>query len=696
MNPEEVKSPARWVEPAELARDLRASIVADHDPAHLDPESPEDHARLARWARPYGWFEADVRASSEEPDPRPRIPDEEVAAWIGQEVSPHPHRWQETTAAVGELEKRYLKAQADRLESCGTVWWKKHVLRIFWKDRRGRERLRRQVGIHRCKHAWCPTCGRSRQAKLTAEIERLLVLTKDFGLHEGHARLVTLTVPNGPDVEELKRMAHVGFAKLQRTRWWNRNAFGWVRGSEVVTGEDGDWNLHIHLLAIFWSPRVSYQKLGEVWTRELGGPREGDKNYVVDLETLEKKRWVRKDGKSGDLTRKGSLVRAARYITKYITKAEELAKLKSGPGGLAHLFSATRGLRRFAVGGGCSVLRRAAGVLLPGSAFQAEEAIAGTYLHEGRAPWRVEEMDPETGEIRDVPPERLADERTRAMKTWGTILETNPVPRERQALPGHVVGVPAGPKGRYRRIGPMPLAGGHPRVQDFERAEAKAERWVNFTLALTTTLMTVLNPEPERRVRKGLTAAMRIWFRRSWKKHRRTMGLQLEGARALIAGNDWSVYRWEETTKKGKTLRFAAVLPRVRYAWRPVRQAILGQLAHGSDEWTLRRRQAAKAGAEILLDPLARRDHIHAIKAALDDRVGLGDGDTRHTVTRRGLKAAELWETYLHEMSTSPTAVWDEGTQAIRNRALSLERPGLLEVEPPATRQLRRDLESTF
>lgn len=631
------KPAAAWLQPVDMAIGLKLSMDADHAGAPLDPQETGDLLTMARWGRPFGLFERDVRAgrlaTGEEADPRPRLPDGEIADWIRTEVSPHPERFREVAEACRLVQRRFLQAQVDRLETCGKVWWSQHVIRVFWKDSKGRERLRRQVGIHRCKQAWCPTCGRTRQAQLTAEVERIMILARDFGMDEGHARLVTLTVPNGRDISTLREQAHTAFAKLQRTRWWNRNAFGWIRGSEVVTGKDGQWNLHIHLLAIFWSPRVSYSELGRVWTQELGGLREGGKRFVLDCMSLEAYRWERKDGKNGILKRKGGLVRAARYITKYLTKAEEITNLKGGPGGLAHLFGATNGMRKFAVGGGCSVLRRAAAVLLPNRAFQAEEALAGTYLHQGRAPWRVEELDPETGEVRDVPADRLEDGRKRALEAWGEALETNPLPKRGQALPGRVVGIPEGPKGRYRRLGHTPLAGRGATVKAFEKLGVGA----------------------------------------------------LTGARALIAGGDWKVYRWwEPSTKNGKALKFAAVLPRVRYAWRPIREAMLEQLAHGTDEWAGMRSKANQAGAVHLVQGEDRRDVLRAVFQGLSD--------TDH----RGAKAAELWEDYLKEMSTNPLAVWNDATQAKRRNALELESPGLLDLETPVTRQLRRDLESSF
>lgn len=549
--------------PSEVAEALGLSLEQNLQNRVFDPINADDLRTLARYGSRWGYFE--VAAGAGKADrPLHRLPIEEVAHWIRDHVSPYPDRFKEVVEACKALEKRFLLADVKRLESCGTVWWSQHIVRVFWKDRHGRERLRRQIGVHRCKHAWCPTCGRSRQAQLTAEIERMLILSRDFGLHEGHGRLVTLTVPNGRCIYTLREQAHEAFAKLQRTRWWNRFAFGWVRGSEVVTGQDGEWNLHVHLLVIFWAPKVSYQQLGRVWTQELGGTRENGRGFVIDCESLESKRWTRKDDRPGDLKRRGGLVRAARYIFKYLTKAEDLKNLRGGPGGLAHLVGATKGLRKFSVGGGCSVLRRAANTLLPSRTFQAEEALAGTYLNQGRPPWRVEEVNPETGETQDVPPDRLVDARQRALARWGEIVETNPLPTQGQALPGRVAGVPCGPRGRYRRLGAMPLAGAGPTVEAFER--------------------------------RG--------------------GAGIYGARALLG--EWKVYRWQEQSQKtGKTLKFASVLPSKRYSWRKVQVAIQAALAQGSDGWARLRLAANREASAILMDPLAGLDAYRALMANL-------------------------------------------------------------------------------
>jgi hypothetical protein len=528
--------------PSVVAQALEQSIQDHLLPLFLDPNDPEHRLRLARWGRPWGVLDAllgpsDAHDSHGSHTPNARQQLKQAADRLRPEVSPHPHRFDEVVQACKDVEERFLRAQVERLEGCGTVWWRQHVLRIFWTDRTGRERLRKQIGIHRCKQAWCPACGRTRQAQLTEEVEKLLLLARDFGLDESHGRLVTLTVPNGASIFELRDQAHQAFAKLQRTRWWNRHAFGWVRGTEVVTGQDGNWNLHVHLLALFWCPKVSYRQLGEAWTRALGGPRTQGRRFVLDCESLES-HWGKR----------GGLLRAARYITKYLTKPEEFQKLMGGPGGLAHLVGATHGLRRFAVGGGCSLLRRAAGVLLPRRAFSAEEALAGTWLHEGRGPWRVEAVDPDTGEVGEVAPERLQDRRQEGLAVWGGLLETNPLPGPGESLPGRVVGVPCGPHGKYRRVGELPFAGPGPTVKDFERKGAET----------VTGIRRFLGP--------------------------------------------WKVFRWTETSAKtGKELHFAAVLPATRYAWREVWPTLKKALASGPGDWVSRRKNANVAASKILV-----------------------------------------------------------------------------------------------
>jgi hypothetical protein len=178
-------------------------------------------------------------------------------------------------------------------------------------------------------------------------------------------------------------------------------------------------------------------------------------------------------------------------------------------------------------------------------------------------------------------------------------------------------------------------------------------------------------------------------------EHRR--GDPQQGIRALVAGGRWRVQTWEEVSKKtGKVLKFTVALPAGRYTWRPIAAEVWSAMGLDQGGWAQARREAFRSHAEAAVDPLAKRDNMHSIRAALDDRVTFTDGEESRTTTRRSQKAAELWTHYLVKMAGDPLAVWDDTTQAIRRRALDLDRPSLLEVEGLAFRQLRRDLGSSF
>ncbi|HEX9082941.1 MAG TPA: protein rep [Holophagaceae bacterium] len=602
--------------PAEVAAALRHSIGEDHGGRTLRSDLDGDLRELARLGRDFGLARGAHEALGL-PTWR-RLTLDDLAAFVAQTVSPHPAAFEEKARAVMELEAGRLGKEAARLEGCGEPWGR--VVRLFWRDRKGREVMRTR-GLHSCKHRWCPRCGKPRQTRLAGQMERIVELAREWGFDEGHLRFITLTVPNGASVPELWELAHHAWAKLQRTRWWPAHVFGWFRGSEVITGQDGRWNLHLHIVVFLWSRQISYQNVWKAWEEACGD------RYQVDVEDL---RQIRRKAKVRGTTR------AVHYITKYIAKREELSKLKEGPGGLAHLFSATRGRRNFAVGGGCSVLRRMLDVLMPTWALQAERIMLDADLRDGRPPFRAEEVDPETGEAYETTiPKPYLDERERAR--WMALAGPLWFPSTQ------TVGRKAGPRGQFRRVGIMPLPS------------------------------------------EGITLA----------EHQR--GKPQQGIRALVSGGRWRVQRWEEVSKKtGKTLRFSVVLPRGRYAWRPIAARVWAALGLDESQWAKARREAFQGHAAAKVEPLDHRDHLHAIRAALDDRLTFHDGDSTRTTTRRSLKAAELWAAFLGALEADPAAVWNDSTQALRRRALALEGPGLLEVEGPALRQLRQDMESTF
>ncbi|WP_257303429.1 protein rep [Geothrix campi] len=602
--------------PGELAAALRHSIGQDHMGQPIHPEDGGHVRELARMGRDFGLAYGAHESLGLEPWKRLSL--DQLAAFVAKTISPHPEDFQAKAEAVKRFEGERLWKEAKRLDTCGTPWGR--VVRLFWKDRKGREVMRTR-GLHSCKHRWCPRCGKPRQTRLAGQMERVVELAREWGFDEAHLRFVTLTVPNGKNIPALREEAHSAWARLQRTRWWPGRVFGWFRGSEVITGKDGAWNMHLHIVVILWSRQISYQNVWDAWEAACGG------RYQVDIEGLQD---IRRKAKGN------GTVRAVHYISKYIAKREELAKLKEGPGGLAHLFSGTRGMRTFAMGGGCSVLRRMLDVLMPTWALQAERVMEDAELRDGKAPFRCEEVDPTTGEVMESAiPKPYLDEREKAR--WRALAEPLWFESTR------TVGRKAGPRGQFRRIGGLPYES------------------------------------------KGITLD----------DHRK--GKQQEGIRALVAGGRWRVQQWEEFSKKtGKTLKFSVVLPVGRYSWRPIAARVWAAMGLDQRGWSELRRVAFRAHAEASVHPLDKRDNMHIIAAALDDRLTFSDGEHRTTTTRRSLKAAELWNQYLTEMRTNPLAVWDDATQAIRRRALHLERPNLLEVEGPALRQLRQDLDPTF
>lgn len=602
--------------PAEVAVALRDSIQMDFQTRVFDPEDVGDRRELARLGRDFGLAKG-AREALDLPAWH-RLTLNDLAASVARTISPHPAAFEDKAAAVRDLEAGRLFREAERLDECGTPWGR--VIRLFWRDRKGRE-IMRTHGLHSCKHRWCPRCGKPRQARLAGQMERILELAREWGFDESNLRFLTLTIPNGNDIPTLREEAHSSWARLQRTRWWPGRVFGWFRGSEVITGQDGKWNLHLHIVVVLWSRQISYQNVWEAWEAACGS------RYQVDVESL---RDIRRKARGRGTSR------AVHYITKYITKREELSKLKEGPGGLAHLFSGTRGMRTFAAGGGASVLRRMLDVLMPTWALQAERVMWGADLMDGRPPFRAEEVDPETGEVIETGlPKPFLDERERAR--WNALAAPLWEPSTR------TVGHRAGSRGQFRRVGQMPYTG------------------------------------------RALTLA----------EHEQ--GTPQRGIRSLVADGKWRVQRWEERSKRtGKTLRFTAVLPQGRYTWRSIAARVWKAMGLDQGEWALARREAFEAHAAAAVDPLAYRDNLHALCAALDDRVTSGRGSESRTPTRRRLKAAELWTTFLRKVQEDPSAVWKEETQAIRRRALALEGPGLLELVSPGVRQLRLDLDSGF
>lgn len=572
-----------------MATDLEESIASDHLQRSFDPNNRADLLTLARSGRSLGlehearaylqricpWLDrrqttlySGLRKCLERPRRRSTITDEELASWIRHKASRHPERFAAFVRDCLEIEKALLRRQVKQLKCCGIPWGR--IVRLFWKRADGSESSR-TYGLHACKSRFCPKCGR-RKAFLRAEsIEKVMELAREWEIGPEHVRFLTLTIPNGKDIPTLHRQAHRAWAKLQRTRWWPRWVLGWFRATECVVGQDGDWNLHLHVVLLLWSHRISYSQLWNEWEILVGCRSQ------IDIDRLHTMKFR-------DARRKGGIAAAARYVSKYISKAD-LKNIRGGPGGLAHYVNSMRRVRAFSMGGGAAVLRRFSAVLLPNWTIRLESLEEDAYLRDGMPAYRQEEIDPQTGESIEVPIMSPAmDDQAR---------------REAHALAlpllqmGGTIGVPCGPRKRWRRIGSLPAPSRCIRVKEYEK-----------------------------------------WHRTGDLRQSSTSPIQ--GIRSLIAGGDWRIYTVSDgelpvgrsalaeasqshpqemipnsgTERKRQTQAraFRVVLPGKRYAWRDASEGLWKQFQQDQSIWGQRRKAAHQAWAREHIGDLTRRD----------------------------------------------------------------------------------------
>jgi hypothetical protein len=282
--------------------------------------------------------------------------------------------------------------------------------------------------------------------------------------------------------------------------------------------------------------------------------------------------------------RRGGLAAAARYVSKYISKAD-LEHIREGPGGLAHYVSSMHKVRAFSMGGGAAVLRRFSTILLPNWATRLEGLVEDAYLRDGMPAYRQEEIDPQTGESIEVPvmsPAMDAQERREAYALAVPLLQM-----------GGTVGMPCGPRKRWRRIGSLPAPSRGIRVKE-------VEKWLQTS---------DLHPDSA-----GPT----------------------QGMRGLIAGGDWRIYsaffggqeagkaashetyltrpkgmphsRGAAMTRQPHEQAFRVVLPGKRYAWRDVSEGLWKLFQQDQSLWSQRRREAHQAWAREHIGDLTRRD----------------------------------------------------------------------------------------
>ncbi len=133
-----------------------------------------------------------------------------------------------------------------------------------------------------CKDRFCPKCAKylSRRAK-----KAIKAIVKEQGLWERGSRhklkFITLTCENFPErmvIWGLERL-NIWFANLVRRSIWKKNMRGWLKRIEVTKGQDGNYHLHIHVLAE--GSFIPQSELSDIWRDILS--KDDWRGVVVDI-----------------------------------------------------------------------------------------------------------------------------------------------------------------------------------------------------------------------------------------------------------------------------------------------------------------------------------------------------------------------------------------------------------------------------
>jgi hypothetical protein len=175
------------------------------------------------------------------------------------------------------------------------------------------------------KHLLCPFCARARGAKL---LEKTLPKFHEITDASPHLipAMLTMTVKNGPDLEE--RFEHLvsSFRRLQkRRRDWQQKGRGWtefakVEGAlfsyEFTYSEEQGWHPHLHALVMLNS-YIDFEALKAEWHAITGD------SFIIELHRLQ-----------------GEPVDAMQEVFKYAMKFADLPLDKN-----LHAFETLRGKR---------------------------------------------------------------------------------------------------------------------------------------------------------------------------------------------------------------------------------------------------------------------------------------------------------------------------------------------------------------
>ncbi len=149
-------------------------------------------------------------------------------------------------------------------------------------------------GVVLCLPCWRKKAGRDlREVLLTLQVAK----KRDYpGWAPFHLRFVTLTVRNGPDLEERVQVLQEAALRLMARVFWKRKTRGAMAKLEVTWSASQGWHPHLH---IFQEGRYLEQKtLAKEWAAATRG-----EGLIVHIEDV-----------GEDLTK------AAKELSKYVTK----------------------------------------------------------------------------------------------------------------------------------------------------------------------------------------------------------------------------------------------------------------------------------------------------------------------------------------------------------------------------------------
>jgi hypothetical protein len=290
-------------------------------------------------------------------------------------------RWAKTSKGeLRELDPKTTGIKAAlRLAECGT--FPRGKMTLYY---RGGER--QELGAHQCGHRACPRCGKRRGRRLGASMALALDRIREWGWRSDRVRFATLTIPNTTSAADGLQALSEAWHRVLANRRFSSLIAGGFRCFEVKAGNDGKWNVHLHAILYLWAPGIPYQTIREVWDK--AARNDSGTSYNQRFDELRKKAKPR-PGETKESA-------AARYLTKYLAKWEDMEGARQAPGGLPHLLAALEGRRMFSAWGLGSAARKIARLEKP-EWMERYELSATGYQQGGEAPIAAEVDSPWLG-----------------------------------------------------------------------------------------------------------------------------------------------------------------------------------------------------------------------------------------------------------------------------------------------------------